>query len=331
MRTNYLFITFFAAILVLSGCQNEEPQVQIPDFNYPETIAFQNDLSSYDIFEGDLADLKPSSEFHLYELSSQLFTDYAHKQRLIKLPEGKSMSKMSNGNISFPDGTIIVKTFYYHNDERDSSAGRNIIETRLLIKATNSWNIATYQWNENQTEAKLSLNGVDKRVSWISEQGIYNTTLYHLPSQNECMTCHQSNEILTPIGPTVRNLNRDVNRSGFTQNQLAFFHSKGLLQDAEASNDPSIVNYKDHGLSIQERGRAYLDLNCAHCHNPNGWEECAEQGLDFRYETSYDETGINFNVDEIQEVVFEQEMPFIGTTVIDSEGAMLLLEYLQSL
>jgi len=42
-------------------------------------------LSDYHIFQGTAPDLKPTDNFMTYELSAGLFTDYAEKQRLIKV------------------------------------------------------------------------------------------------------------------------------------------------------------------------------------------------------------------------------------------------------
>ena len=79
------------------------------------------------------------------------------------------MIKSPDGSIQFPDGTVLTKTFFYADDERDPSLGRRIIETRLLIKESSTWNVATYVWNQEQTAATLELNGITTQVSWINE------------------------------------------------------------------------------------------------------------------------------------------------------------------
>lgn len=331
MKLKHLLLLSLTSFFLFSCNQEENNEVRIPNFNYPESITFESSLSAYNIFDGVASDLSPSSEYHLLELSSVLFTDYAYKQRLVKLPSGEKMSKLSDGRIDFPDGTILVKTFYYYEDERDTSGDKNIIETRLLIKENDTWNIATYEWNNAQTDASLSLQGVDKQISWVDKNGSSQSTQYHLPSQNECITCHQSDDVMKPIGPTVRNLNRDVERDVITTNQLDYFMTAGLLESLDPSTEATIVDYKDETQTIQDRGRAYLDMNCSHCHNPAGWERCAQQDLDFRYETSLAESGIQEEKSDIHIAFFTGEMPFIGTTMIDEEGAQLMIEYLESL
>ena len=318
---------------MIASCRKNDDnyEVQIPDFNFPQTISFESSLSAYNIFEGTPSNLIPSKDFELLELSSALFTDYAHKQRLVKIPEGTSISKLSNGSLDFPDGTILTKTFFYFNDERDTSLGKRIIETRLEIKESGTWNIATYLWNESQTDATLKLNGQDTPVSWINSQGNNRSTLYHVPTQNECMTCHQSNSTMSPIGPTLLNLNKTVNRNGTELNQLTHLQSLGLLEQFSVTDIPQMVDYKDLNASLSARGRAYLAINCAHCHNPSAWNIPAEKNFDFRFETSIQRSGIQSGKDRIKRNMVNGEMPLIGTTVLDEEGLALILEYIQNL
>ena len=91
-------------------------------------------ISDYKIFAGNPVALTPGNGFQLYELATGLFTDHAEKQRLIKVPAGKKIVAVSDGLPQFPDSTILVKTFYYFNDKRDTLKGKRLIETRLLVK-----------------------------------------------------------------------------------------------------------------------------------------------------------------------------------------------------
>lgn len=330
-RTIIYTIAFI--FLSITACTrfNNNPDVQIPDFDFPQTVVFEQNLSAYNIFEGTAADLIPVDGFHLLELTSILFTDYAHKQRLVKVPTGTQMNKLSDGSIGFPNGTILTKTFFYYQDERDTSLGKRIIETRLLIKENDIWNIATYLWNEAQTEATLELNGVDTQVDWIDVEGNNLSTLYHVPDENECITCHQSSSSMTPIGPTLRNLNRMVERNGSNLNQLNHLQSVGVLDDFQLTQVSQIVDYNDSSVSLAERGRAYLAMNCAHCHQPDAWDKSAERDFDFRYETPLNETGVLQEKEDIMDVLLDREMPFIGTTILDEEGVDLVVEFIESL
>lgn len=330
------FNLYLSVLIVLSfiSCQDEDfdnDEVVIPDFNFEKSITFEDSLSSYELFKGNPSDLIPNDDFELLELSSVLFTDYAHKQRLVKIPEGSKMQKQNDGSIEFPNGTILTKTFFYFLDERDTSLGKNIIETRLEIKANNLWNIATYIWVEDQNEAILALDGMDKKVEWINSTGNTLSTQYHIPTENECMTCHQTNASLAPIGPSVLNLNRMVTKDGQEVNQLSYLQARNLLSEFPVQEENQMVDYTNPNAPLSTRGRAYLAMNCAHCHNPSAWNIPAEKNFDFRYNTSFSQSGIGEGADKIRRNFVDREMPFIGTTMLDEEGLTLIIQYLESL
>ena len=91
-----------------------------------------------------------------------------------------------------------------------------------------------------------------------------------------------------------------------------------------------MVSYNDPSASVSQRARAYLAVNCSHCHRPNAWEIPSRQGFDFRYNSSFDDSGIGADSDEIREVLVEGEMPFIGTSMPDTAGIDLILQFLSS-
>ena len=90
-KHSVLFLAIFS-LIQLSCSRDENRAVEIPIFNFPETITFKTNLSSYNIYQGTASELVPANDFHLYELSSSLFTDFAYKQRLVKLPVGQTMN-----------------------------------------------------------------------------------------------------------------------------------------------------------------------------------------------------------------------------------------------
>ncbi|MCG8328008.1 MAG: hypothetical protein MI974_10005 [Chitinophagales bacterium] len=329
MKKSILISLFTIAVsipLLLESCSKDDEMIPIP-----ETEQFEQNLSAYNIYQGEIKDLIPSSDFQLLELSASLFVNYAEKQRLVKLPDGEQMTMNGNGSPIFPNGTILVKTFYYFNDERDATLGKKIIETRLLIKNEGLWNVATYVWNESQTEASLDLDGFDTQVNWINLSGNNRSIMYHVPNQNECVSCHQLNSEVVPLGPTLRNMNFEVMRNGTAINQLAHLQSIGILNDFNISQINQIPDYNNESTNLAERGRAYLDMNCAHCHNPSAWSKPAGKGYDFRFETELDNTRILDRKNKIKEVVQNGEMPYLGTTVIDQEGVDLIIQYINSL
>ena len=79
--------------ILITACNDDDfnGEVVIPQFNFPSTVVFEDSLSAYNIFEENQSDLVPSDGFELLELSSVLFTDYSHKQRLVKVPNGTQL------------------------------------------------------------------------------------------------------------------------------------------------------------------------------------------------------------------------------------------------
>jgi uncharacterized repeat protein (TIGR03806 family) len=294
------------------------------------TIEMSLKLSDYNIFQGDPSELIPSSDFHLYELATELFTDYAEKQRLIKVPPGYTMTGLNGGLPDFPDGTILVKTFYYYNDTRDHARGKKIIETRLEIKSNSNWNVSTYLWNDQQTDATLITTGLNKTINWIDQQGNGKVISYHIPSNRECSTCHNSSGKMIPIGPKLRNLNIEVTRNATAINQLTHLYNSGILDEvADPASISVLPDWESDSYSLQERARAYLDVNCSHCHNSDGVASDAK--LNLNYETSFGNTNIGDKKKAIVNKMKRGQMPRIGTSIVHEEGLELVRSYINSL
>lgn len=160
------------------------------------------------------------------------------------MPAETEVTKDVDRALDFPNGTILTKTFFYHLDERSPGLGKRVIETRLLIKQSDVWDLAAYKKIENQSAAILVLGGFDTPVSWINSEGENLSTIYHMPSQNECITCHQLDNSLTPIGPKLRNLNRSVTRNNVTLNQIEHLQSTEILSYFDHSQLEVLSDYK---------------------------------------------------------------------------------------
>lgn len=289
---------------------------------------FTANLSEMHIYTGALNDLNPSPYAFKYDLNTPLFTDYAHKQRLIALPPGTTMNYIDNGFPDFPDNTVITKTFFYLNDERNESLGKTIIETRVLIKINGNWELKNYKWNSSQTDAVLDDLSTNVPVDYIDANGNTQNVDYVIPSAQDCFDCHNNSNIVTPIGPKLRTMNFN--------NQLQDFIDAGHLGNL---TDPSTVttlpNWSDEvNYTIQERARAYFDVNCAHCHSDGGF--CQFQSdLRLTYETPFSESFILERKNSIDNRMRLYQpgisMPLIGTTMVHNEGYALISEYISTL
>jgi len=328
-NTNYQ--VFIKAICDTNNESDWSQAISFTTLPEPVVAAFRPNLSELNLFQGTLSDLNPSVYAFEYQLKTQLFTDYAFKQRLIALPTGESMTYDGEGLPIFPENTLIAKTFYYYNDERNPSAGKHIIETRILLKINGEWQTGDYKWNDDATEASLDPNGSEVPVSWVDQQGNENNITYKIPSNTDCFTCHNRYDIATPIGPKIRTLNFEVNG----ENQIQHFIDSGYLTGLNSPDGlASIVNWEDTNASLEDRARSYFDVNCAHCHIPGGMCD-VESNLNLDFATSFNDSKIfenRFNIRARMGFYIPGfSMPYIGTVSIHSEGVALIFEYLDTL
>jgi uncharacterized repeat protein (TIGR03806 family) len=267
---------------VLLACQ-KDPDPEPTDGAYvSDSIPYRN-LSSYRLFETPISSLSPRPGILPYDLITPLFTDYAFKSRLVVIPKGQAARYQSEGVLEFPEHTFLVKSFYYPVDFRQPEGNRKIVETRLLFRRNGQWQAYTYRWNEAQTEATLIKGGAMVPVSWTHTDGSLRTVQYLVPNQNECKSCHNVANQLQPIGPKAMHLNHDYTYATGRMNQLARWQQAGMLTDLPSlATVPKLPNWTDSlNYSVADRARAYLDINCAHCHSPKGSASNAGINLSF--------------------------------------------------
>jgi uncharacterized repeat protein (TIGR03806 family) len=262
-------------LLAISGCgeraRHEQAQLAAKPFER---------LSQYGLFVGDAAAQSPVAGVIPYDLNSSLFSDYAAKYRFVKLPPGTQAKYREDDVFEFPVGTVIAKTFAYLRDARDASQGRRLIETRILKRDPEGWVGLPYIWNAAQTDAILDVAGDAFDVSWIHTDGRARTNSYIIPNSNQCKGCHKAGETILPIGPKARHLNRDFAYAEGNENQLDHWARKGALAGAPASALAPRLPVWDEPKTgtLASRARAWLEINCAHCHSPDG--PARNSGLD---------------------------------------------------
>ncbi len=270
-------------LVLLAACSRAPlPEAKVPATD-PEL------LSGWGILSRDGHQLRLSHNVVSYGLTSTLFTDYAHKLRTIWVPEGSQADVASDGTVLFPVGTIISKTFYYPKDDSGfvKTADRHqhlntktdvpyldlsqveLIETRLLVHRESGWVALPYVWNQQQTDATLEITGAVMKATLTSE-GSSETFPYIVPDQNQCGGCHipeHSSRALSPIGPKLRHLDRPAPHS--QDNQISQWMALHILP-SDLPDYSVNVDYRDKHADLEARARAYLDINCGHCHSPVG-------------------------------------------------------------
>lgn len=227
-------------------------------------------LSAFGFF-ADMAAQRPAEGVVPYKLNTPLFSDAALKMRFVFVPPGSEAAYDADEAFDFPIGTALVKTFAFPADYRAPDRDLRIIETRLLLHREDGWHALAYVWNEAQGEATLKIAGARVDVSTIDAEGAPLAFSYAVPNKNQCKGCHDLGGKVAPIGPKARNINGDFAYHDGTANQLDRWTARGILADAPASAAaPSVPDFLDAGAPLEARARAWLDVNCAHCHRPEG-------------------------------------------------------------
>ncbi len=295
-------------------------------------------------------ELRHVSDLQAYPfvLKFPAFSDFAMKERVVYLPRETSLSA-GGSRLIFPIGTVIEKHFYYAKptegcagesasvnglwrpsiDSLPIADQRCLIETRVLQLTSDGWQPFIYRWLPDQSDAQGLPQGVVTRVAFDKSEKSFT---YKIPSLTDCYQCHQGafegKRELLPIGPTL------VER--------IMPNEKGLA---------ALLALKIQPVRSQT-ARDYLDINCAHCHNPSGL--AASSGLFLR--TIDKEPGVckrplatgvdfgNLKYDVVpgapeKSILLSRmasrqgvaQMPEIGNVLVDPEGLALVSDWIKKL
>jgi uncharacterized repeat protein (TIGR03806 family) len=283
-------ITFlFALCVMLAACEPPPtPPVMLHPAGSPPAL-----LSEWRLMSAEGSRLVLNGGVMPYELNSPLFSDYALKLRTVWTPTGTFAVYNEDRELEFPVGTVISKTFHYEKlaedagvlnvRQRDGEAMLEndgtldldthvLIETRLLVRYDDGWKAFPYVWNASQDDATLEIAGDQRDIVLVNGNDSQQIT-YIVPDANQCAGCHVTDHTakeLRPIGPQAWQLNRPFSWWGNPDSQLTNWSKTGML-GGYGGTAPEGVRWSDPGdATLQQRARAYLDANCAHCHNPRG-------------------------------------------------------------
>lgn len=314
-------------------------------------------LSGYRLFKGAGLSHEPNDGVVAYDLNTPLFSDYAVKRRFIYVPQGKSAKYEAEAALDFPVGTVITKTFSMPKDLRAPGKNLDVVETRVLMRRAEGWVGLPYVWNAEKTDAELVKPGKDIAMSVTATDGTRVDFTYHVPNANECKKCHQDLDGMAPIGPKARSLNRDNVYAGKTVNQLDHLVALGMLSGAPTSADaPKLPVWDDPDTgTLEARARAYLDVNCMHCHSPRGpartsglylsslvtnpseYGVCkppvaAAQGTGgFQYSIVPGSPETSIMVFRLSSTEAGKMMPELGRALVHNEGVALIREWIASM
>lgn len=256
-----------------------------------------------------------------------LWTDGAEKRRWLQLPADGVIDTSDADEWRFPEGTRAWKEF-----TRDGVR----VETRMIEKvgpADDAWVAAAYVWNEDDTDATLSVTG---------EPDAHGTT-HDVPEVEACGACHggRSSFVL-----------------GFSAIQLSAAEGYGLDElVADGHVRAPVAEPVVPGDALDQSALGYLHANCSHCHNTNRPERngrrCYDPQLPIDFSLSAGSPALSetpalatardflgdeaehslvlFRISERNASPFRPSMPPIGTEEVDPEAIETFTAWIERL
>ncbi len=238
-------------------------------------------LGEWNLFT-DIAARTPNARVVPYDLISPLFSDYTSKFRFAYLPEGATVAYSDTEEWSFPVGAILVKTFAYPQDPAAPTGPQDLLETRLLVREADGWKAHVYIYEAGDADATLSLSGGILTVDAVTS-GQAPITSYYVPNPVQCLECHTKDDVPRHLGPSTRQLDRDLDYGAGPVNQLDHWLSIGFLDQAPAPPGQRVrlaEPFDAANPDVEYRVRSYFDANCAHCHSAGGVADTSSLRLD---------------------------------------------------
>lgn len=263
----------FAGLLLAACGGGLHPDVDISD-DPPER------LSELGLVSWDGAAFTYAEGVFPYELNTPLFSDYAVKDRAIYLPEGTSAVPGGPADVlDFPVGTAILKTFSLAPDLRTPGEGLSPIETRLLWRTEDGWEAWPYLWRDDGSDADLHLGGRTLTLDFVDPDGEAREAQYMVPQRNQCGECHQilvdDETVFTPIGPRPSHLAANGQLEAMVQAGLVSGLNVDDVVPTTVFGELDLASLQ--GEALNTAARDYLDVNCAHCHRPDGVQGVTSQ------------------------------------------------------
>ncbi|MFO1460243.1 MAG: PQQ-dependent sugar dehydrogenase [Verrucomicrobiota bacterium] len=244
-------------------------------------------LSEVGVFS-DINALTVRPEVEPYEVAAPFWSDNAIKRRWFFFQDATSkVQRSTSDQWTFPTGMVWMKHFDLEM-VRGNPATKRRIETRFLVKTTNSAYGMTYRWRPDGSDADLVVDqGYDEEFQ-IDDGGTIRTQNWHYPGRAECMTCHNGAAGFA-LGFSTRQLNKVSTQTGI--NQLTRLNTLGVLDPPSPSPDllPHLTAVDDATGGLLARFKSYVDANCSYCHMPGG---VGQGSWDARFSTPLSRQGI---------------------------------------
>ena len=256
----------------------------------------------------------------------------------------------------FPAGSVFVQHFDIQTNLLNSDSLRRLETRVLVVPKTGSVFGATYRWRADNSDAdRVDVSGSEELLI-ATTSGQRKQTWYY-PSPAECITCHNfaSGGVLGASKSRQLNGNWTYIGNGATDNQLRTLNHIGLfnppLDEDIIPAYPQFPRSDDSDTEIGLRAASYLDVNCAHCHQPG----TGTSHFDARITTPLYRAGmvngplstpaavagsrVLLPGDEIRSGLYQRlistdahlRMPPLASSLVDVEGTSILEQWIDEL
>ncbi len=324
----------------------------VPNPQEKQPSTFPRRLSESGLFSSVIQQT-PAPGVIPYSINAEPWADHAVAERFVAVPDELSI-KAEGAKWSFPKDSVLVKTLSLDMRLGDPSS-RRLVETQILHFDGGEWMPYTFRWNDEQTDAMLMDAAGAERTFEIDDPNTADgkrRQTWRFSGRAECQRCHNrwSGPALSFNTPQ---LNRDHDYDGTTASQLdTFAHIRLFDKPAATENRPRLANPRDASAERDGRARAYLQVNCAHCHRMHAGGSVLSQ---MHYDLPLDKTNMvavrptqgTFGIhaaqviapgDPFRSVLWYRmaklgggRMPHIGSTEVDRDGVELVYDWLRQL
>ncbi|MBL8815324.1 MAG: PQQ-dependent sugar dehydrogenase [Planctomyces sp.] len=252
-------------------------------------------LSRTGLFQ-NVKDQVPASGVRPYQINVQQWADHATSQRWVAVPGDEPVQFEAPDRWKLPDGSVLVKTISIELERGKPESARRL-ETQVLHREDGTWRPYTYLWNEAQTDAELVPVSGTMRVFEVRDPAVsggVEEVRWRVSSRGECQMCHNpwvemkttTNGIqsASPLAFSFAQLNvgpqlhDDSEKQDKNSGQLDSLVKEGWIAGISPELCRTGPRFADPytpqetltpGEDLNARARAWLHVNCSHCHQPH--------------------------------------------------------------
>lgn len=331
-----------------------------------------------------LAPLHAAAGVLPFAINVEQWADQAAAERVVGLPGQTSIDllprpkqvpgSMFSRSMVWPKGAVLAKTLSLDLKAGDVATRRKI-ETQMLHYDGREWRGYTYEWNDAQTDATLVPAAGKERTIVVEDPaapGGRREQAWRFFARAECTRCHNPWAEYA-LAFNIPQLNRDFDFSAVggsgRDNQIHTYRHLGIVRDVVESDQPENAVIKaerprlerdlpryvpsdDAQADLGQRARAYLHVNCGHCHRSGGGGSAY---LRIDYDTDLRDTktvGVHpaqggFGIadakliapgDPFRSTLYLRmaksgpgHMPYLGGRLIDTRGLALVHDWIRQL